>query len=317
MFKELIYRHINRFLVCLYARRKNKIKPNDGSFVSIIVLSFNRVEDTILCLKSIIRWVKNPFEVILFDNGSDFSELKKLKNFVKGKDYIKLIISEENLGCAEGRVEAVKHAKGKYFLFLDNDIVITPFYLENLLHTINEDERTVVCSSMAIFPDLTVQFNGGSVRIDDKYYYFNLIDSGKLFWDETIESIKKCYWIPGGTTLWKAEYFNKFPIDKNMKGSFEDNEVCVRINQAGYNVRSCAKALSIHYHLNFKNLKFHQKERKYIEGRYNTARTKQALRYFWKKHKKAFVFDVREAVYGFLGENLSDEKIFSFLNKKN
>lgn len=319
MLKELLFKHVNRFLVNLYARRKCRIKrnvKNTKDFVSIIILSFNRVEDTIICINSVRRYVKNPFEIIILDNGSDTDELERLKRFIKTKNNIKLIVSEKNLGCAGGRVEAVKYAKGDYYLFLDNDIVITPFFLENLLETINMDNCTVACSSMAIYPDLTVQFNGGCVDADDKFYCFNLIDAGKEFWDETIKSGERCYWVPGGTTLWKAKFFKNFPIDKNMMGSFEDNEVCVRINNAGYNVRSCAKAISMHYHINFKDFEFRQKERKYVEGRYDGDRIKKTLRYFWKKHHKALVFDVKEATYGFLGKDLSDEVIFKFLTKK-
>ena len=315
--RQFVYKTINRILVNKYCKKENKTTlENNCNLVSIIMLSFNRVEETMFSIENIYKHTKVPFELILFDNNSDSEQLEQLRNFVKKYEGITLVESEENLGCAGGRVKAAEFAKGDYYLFLDNDIVVTPYYLENLLNTINLDKKTIATCAKVIFPDLTIQFNGGTLVEDKNFYRFNLVDSFKLFWDpSTTDNYMLCPWIPGGATLWKAKYYKQFPIEPKMKGSFEDNEVSLRINKAGYHQRNCPKAIMIHYHINFRDLIYKEEEKRYMSGRYNNERTISALRYFWKKHGKAFIFDNEEATYGFLGD-YSKENIMKFLSKK-
>jgi len=283
--------------------------------VSIIMLSFNRVEDTIFSIKALFRFTRLPFELIILDNNSDEIQKQILKNFVKNFKNIKFIESETNLGCARGRVEAVKHAKGEYFLFVDNDIVATPYYLENLIKAINSDEKTVAVCSKVIFPDCLIQFNGGTFEQDNEADIFELRDSSKLFWKRNTTQVSDVVpWVPGGSTLWKAKYYYKFPIDEKMQGSFEDNEVCIRIRNEGYNVRNCPKSVTIHYHMNFKDSQFRLREKKYVEGRYDSDRTKAALKRYFEVHNRIFIFNSEEAVYGFL-QDKSRDNIKKFLNQ--
>lgn len=313
--KQFMYRKVNKLLVDIYSSKKHRLKlTSKNVFVSIIMLSFNRIEDTMFSLREIYKHTKLPFEVIILDNGSDEENLFILRKFIKKYKNLKLIESPQNLGCAKGRVEAVKFAKGEYYLFLDNDIVVTPYYLENLLTVLYGDDRTVAVCSKVIFPDLSIQFNGGTMKETETYYIFDLLDSGKFFWEEeTTGNSQVCPWVPGGATLWVAKYYNLFPIDSKMEGSFEDNEVCIRINKAGFNLRNCPKSLVTHYHMNFKDIQFRDREKKYVEGRYNNERTTKALRHFWNVHKKAFVFHLEEATYGFLGLPLTEKNIIRYL----
>lgn len=317
--KQFVYRRINKFLVDIYSYKKHKLKIIDKNIlISIIMLSFNRVEDTIFSLKEIYKHTRIPFEVIVFDNSSDKEELSRLKKFVRKYDNLQLVESQENLGCAKGRSEAVKYANGNYYFFVDNDIVVTPYYLENLLYVLQNNQKTVAVCAKVLFPDLTIQFNGGTMQETKDFCIFNLLDSNKLFWQgDTIDNYQTCPWIPGGATLWKSEFYKKFPIDPKMEGSFEDNEVSMRVNKSGYHLRNCPKALVIHYHMNFMDIQFREREKKYIEGRYNNQRTGRALRRFWNVHEKAFIFNVEEATYGFLGLPLTKEKIIKYLKNGN
>lgn len=314
--KQFIYRNLNRFLVDIYCLTNNKtVLEVHPKLISVIMLSFNRVEDTIFSVKQLYKHTKLPFELIILDNNSDPDQKEMLKKFLKKLKNAYLIESDINLGCARGRAFATKKAKGDYYLFLDNDIVVTPFYLENMLKTLEEDKKTVAVCSKVIYPDLTIQFNGGSLVQDGDADIFNLLDGGKLFWDESVlEKPTTCPWIPGGSTLWKAKYYKLFPIDEKMMGSFEDNEVSRRIVNAGYNIRNCPRAITIHYHMNFKDSQFALREKKYMEGRYNNDRTKAALKRYWNVHKKMFIFNCEEATYGFL-DDISRNNIRKFLSK--
>ena len=63
--------------------------------VSIIVLNWNRLEDTIECLDSLKEITYPDYEVIVVDNGSEGNDANILEK--KYKDYIKVIRNKENL----------------------------------------------------------------------------------------------------------------------------------------------------------------------------------------------------------------------------
>ncbi len=315
--KQLIYKYINRNLVNIYCRKRNKSSIKEfNDLISIIMLSFNRIEDTKFSIKQLYKHSKFPFELILFDNNSDKIQIAELRKFTKRYKNLKLIESKMNLGVAKGRSKAANYAKGKYYFFMDNDIVVTPYYMENLIEVLESDPKTVAVCSKVIFPNLNIQFNGGTLVKDGDFYIFNLLDSGKLFWSrDTLNNYIKCGWIPGGCTLWKAKYYKNFPIDEKMEGSYEDNEVSLRINEAGYNVRNCPASITIHYHTLFQDEQFSNREKRYIAGRYNNNRTIKALRRFWEVHKKIFIFNIEEATYWFL-KDYSRENIKKFIMSK-
>jgi len=99
---------------------KNKINT------SIIILMYNALEITKKCLVSLSNIVNKDYELILIDNGStDGSQQwwEQIKKTVK-HNKVKIILNDENTGVARGRNQASIYARGKYLLFLDNDMIL-------------------------------------------------------------------------------------------------------------------------------------------------------------------------------------------------
>ena len=63
--------------------------------VSIIILNWNGLKDTIECLESLEKITYSNYEVIVIDNGSKGNDADILEE--KYKDYIKVIKNKENL----------------------------------------------------------------------------------------------------------------------------------------------------------------------------------------------------------------------------
>ena len=104
--------------------------------VSIIILNWNGLKDTIECLESLKKITYPNYKVIVVDNGSKGNDADILEK--RYKNYIKLIRNKENLGFAEGNNvairEVIKEGKSDYILCLNNDTVIAdPDYLEKLV----------------------------------------------------------------------------------------------------------------------------------------------------------------------------------------
>lgn len=285
--------------------------------VSIIMLSFNRIEDTKASIERIQKYTKVPFELIILDNNSDKKVKEELKQIIKKYSNVRLVLENVNLGCAKGRTKAARFAKYEYLLFLDNDIMVMPHYMEGLVAEVLKSDDVAAACCKVVFPDGLIQFNGGSMVIDDGYALYSLRDERKAFDDVETNHHYECEWIPGGATLWRKEVFDRFGIDDEMRGSFEDNEVSYRIKRAGLRLVNAPSSIVLHDHFDFKNSKFQQAEAQYFEGRNNKERILSALLRFYSQHGLIFSFawknnpwdilwglDSKESIQKFIRENL-------------
>jgi GT2 family glycosyltransferase/cytochrome c-type biogenesis protein CcmH/NrfG/predicted SAM-dependent methyltransferase len=100
---------------------------------SIVILARNQLEYTARCLESIDRWTPEPHEVIVVDNASTDGTREFLKQWAADHPEFRAITSETNLGFAGGNNLGMGKATGDYVLLLNNDVVVTPGWLERLL----------------------------------------------------------------------------------------------------------------------------------------------------------------------------------------
>ncbi len=100
-----------------------------AGLTSIIVLNLNGGQHIKLCIESIKTWTREPYELIVVDNGSNDGTLEYLQS-VEG---IKLIQNAANLGAPYGRNQGLAVADGEYIVFLDNDTIVTDGWLKRFI----------------------------------------------------------------------------------------------------------------------------------------------------------------------------------------
>lgn len=93
--------------------------------ITVCVLSLNRAEETIQCLKSVKMQKGLTANIIVIDQGSEKTEIAKLRDYVSTNDNIQLIEIGRNIGVPGGRNKAGLLAKDKYFVAIDNDAEFT------------------------------------------------------------------------------------------------------------------------------------------------------------------------------------------------
>lgn len=116
---------------------KNKKMTNQTLLVSIVIATTNRKEDLKKCLKSLMHATYKNEEIILIDNASD---PPVSAGFLKGFKKIKLLRSGKNLGAAGGRNLGIKHAKGDFILFMDDDAVADKGMIKELLKVLQSEK---------------------------------------------------------------------------------------------------------------------------------------------------------------------------------
>ena len=117
------------------------LRHNDLPRVSIIVLNWNGKHDTVECLESLSHISYPNYEVIVVDNGSTDGSVEQFK---ARYPEIEVIENQENLGFAEGNnvgIRAALQEDTAYVLLLNNDTIVDPQFLDELVDVAERDSR--------------------------------------------------------------------------------------------------------------------------------------------------------------------------------
>jgi len=209
--------------------------------VSIVVLTCNQLDYTKMCLESIKRnTTKVPYEMIFVDNGSSDGTAEFLRT---QKDF-KSIFNAENRGVAAGWNQGLKQAEGEYLLILNNDVLVTPGWLENLLKILNENQITGAVGPKSNYVAGTqIEKNPGYRVIEDLDAFAQKYQCQHAGQSSVVEVLF------GLCFLVKREVLNKVGLfdDRFGLGNFEDNDYCLRLRLKGYQLRIAEEVYLHHF----------------------------------------------------------------------
>jgi hypothetical protein len=239
--------------------------------VSIILLNWNGIKDTIPCLKSLSKLNKKGFklEVIVVDNGSTDSsvqEIQKLKitNLPAGKAGFKLKILQNavNLGFAQGNnvgiTEAIKQ-KSDYVLLLNNDTEVDKNLVAELLKSAKKHPEAAIFSPKIYFAK-GYEFHKKRYKKSElgKVIWYA---GGKMDWNNVFgvnvgvdevdkgqyDKEKEIDFATGACMFIRAEALKRLgAFDKRYFTYFEDAELSQRYLRSGYKILYVPRAILWH-----------------------------------------------------------------------
>ena len=192
--------------------------------VSIIIVNYNGKELLQKCLDSLLKVNYDNFEIILVDNNSTDGTVEFIT-----KNYPSLIIIklDSNKGFAEPNNVAAKISKGKYLLFLNNDTVVTPNFISEMVKVMETDKKIAVCQSLLLKPDGSVDSSGDFID------HLGVVYNSKT----KIDEIREVSSARGASMLVRSDIFEKLDgFDQKFFITFEDVDLCWRSWILGYRV---------------------------------------------------------------------------------
>ncbi|WYL97963.1 MAG: glycosyltransferase [Gloeotrichia echinulata IR180] len=134
--------------------------------VTLIVVPRERFSCTQESLESIYEHTKIPFKLIYVDGNSPHKFHHYLQTKAQEKNF-KLIRTDYYLSPNHARNIGLSHVDTKYLVFIDNDVIVSPGWLEALVNCAETTEATVVgplmCEKQPIHQ--RVHFAGGESHI--------------------------------------------------------------------------------------------------------------------------------------------------------
>jgi O-antigen biosynthesis protein len=207
---------------------------------SIVILTYNQLDLTKKCFDSIFKHTNmDDIEMIIVDNGSTDGT----REYLKGFPFIKTVLNEKNLGFAKGCNQGAEIASGDNVLFLNNDTIVTENWLNPMLSLLYSDEKVGMVGPVSNYVSGTQQvpFDYTDISgIDDFAAKYCEINRGKS---------KRVLRLVGFCLLAKNDVFKKIGSfdERYQYGSFEDDDLCLKAIQAGYQLQIALDSF-VHHH---------------------------------------------------------------------
>jgi GT2 family glycosyltransferase len=109
-----------------------------SGLISIIVPCCGQLEYTKLCIPSVLRYSREPFELICLDIGSLDGTSEYLAGVAAAaKVHVDVVRTETDLDIGDAVQRALGCANGEYIVLLNNDTIVTYAWLNQLIGLAN------------------------------------------------------------------------------------------------------------------------------------------------------------------------------------
>jgi GT2 family glycosyltransferase len=214
--------------------------------VYIVILNFNSGEDTVNCIKSLEKINYANFKIVVVDNASKDNSLDIIKNKCT---FDKLIVSEENLGYANGNNIGIRYAlenNAEYICILNNDTEVEPDFLNILMDRMVKDGRIgIIGPCICDFKEREkVQTMGADINLYTglaqgkfKNYDYSRVGNMEL----------KVDYLGGACFVVRKKVFETVGlIPENYFLFYEETEFCLRTKKAGFDIVSIGSSRIFH-----------------------------------------------------------------------
>jgi O-antigen biosynthesis protein len=216
-----------------YAYAPLYFEPAGDPEVSVIIPVHNQFRYTYDCLKSMLAALpERTFEVIIMDDFSVDETLFAALVFAGG---VRLGRNSKNLGFVGTCNAGAALARGKYLLFLNNDTLVQPGWLDELVETFEQVPNVGIAGSKLLFADGKLQEAGGIIwRLGDGWNWGRGRDPN----EPAFCYLRDADWVSGAALMIPGDLFrdlNGFD-EYYAPAYYEDTDIAFRVRARGLRV---------------------------------------------------------------------------------
>lgn len=208
--------------------------------VSIIILGFNQVKYTKLCIDSLVKNTRQKYELILIDNGSTDETAEYFKSIAGAK----AIINADNLGVARGWNQGLRAATGDYLCILNNDTLLPPNWLENMVRLCESDPKIGLVGPRSNNISGPQKVEATEIKtVDDVWPYAECYHKEHDLSAIEYERVTGFCLVMSRPVFKSIGYFD----ERFGKGNFEDDDYCIRARYMGYRLMFANDSFVFHF----------------------------------------------------------------------
>jgi GT2 family glycosyltransferase len=205
--------------------------------VSIIILNWNGLYDTIECIESVEKIDYPYYELIVVDNASEGNDVAVLRE--KFGQLIHIIENDKNYGFAEGCNIGMRYAISggtDYILLLNNDTTVAPDFLMEMTLVGESDERIGILGPKIYFYDApnVIWEAGGKINwwlASIKVHSHGEMDNARH------DKITIKDFVSGAAMLIKSKLLDTISLlDSSFFFGYEDYDFCIRARRSGFKI---------------------------------------------------------------------------------
>ncbi len=205
--------------------------------VTIILVNWNGLRDTLACLASLRQVDYAPYQVVVVDNGSADDAVAQIRAHYPE---VTLIEAGENLGFVGGNNLALRHPlalAADYALLLNNDTEVKPDFLRLLVDVAESDPHIgLVGPTIYYFEQPNTIWSAGGT-IDWHTGLTSMVNLNEADTGQLGTAPRPMDFVTGCALLIKRSAMDKVGLlDPRFFAYYEEAEWCVRVGRAGYRI---------------------------------------------------------------------------------
>jgi GT2 family glycosyltransferase len=239
--------------------RENIVRSleHDAVDVSVIIVSWNVREFLRKSLESIrSTQATASLEILVVDNASSDGSAEMIRSEYKD---VRLIANDSNVGFGPANNIGLRHAHGRYVLFLNPDVVLRDGALTRMLSFLEHNPEFAMLGPRLVSPDGSVQpacartFPTVTLALFAALYLHRLPYAGRRLNDRLVspyelDKNQEVDVVSGAAMLARREEIeNLHGFDETFLHTAEDTDLCLRLRKTGARIFYLADAEVLHF----------------------------------------------------------------------
>ncbi len=217
--------------------------------VAVVILNWNGEKFLREFFPQVVACSPPETEIIIADNGSTDGSVDYIR---KSFPRVRIIDNGRNMGFAGGYNRALKLVDADYYVLLNNDILVTPNWIQPVVVLMESDPNIAACQpKIRSFAERDkFEYAGAAGGFIDRLGY--PFCQGRLF--QSIEEdhgqydvSRDIFWATGACMFIKADLFHRFGgFDDDFFAHMEEIDLCWRLKNINYRIKYCPGSTVYH-----------------------------------------------------------------------